>query len=521
MQSPTSSEQNTKDHPDLFKRSVKGGFWVFVLRILTQLVSYARWIVLARILELEEMGLLFIGTLTIQTLTTFTNTGFQTALIQKKEGIEKYLNTTWAIGIIRAVLIYLILFFVAPYVSKLRVPADKVVLTISLIRVIGLSLLINAFANIAIIHFVKELKFYKKFVFEISGTLVDAVVTITIALCYKTVWALVYGKLAGSVVRMILSYIIFSYRPAFSLDIVHAKDLWGFGKWMFVTSIMYFVMGQGDDIFVWAYLGVVNLTLYRMAYTLCDVPFNEIAATVGQVAFPAYSKLQNDLPRLKDGFLKVLQLTMAVACPLIGLIFILAPEFVSLFLTEKYAGAIRPMQVLAILGTFKTIKAASGPVFYAVGKPKILTKIYFVKLIVFLVSLYPMTRMWGITGTAITMLLISAFSFPFEMYYLNKTIDCRVTTFFGKIVPTAFSMLVLVAVIELLKRLVFVDIGFVTFFVLAIIGLSAYVITIYLADVIFKLGLRAIIFEQINVFMKSKVVVSELDAENAYDETIN
>ncbi|MCK5564816.1 MAG: lipopolysaccharide biosynthesis protein [Planctomycetes bacterium] len=521
MDSLTNPEPQEKSHSDLFKRSVKGSFWVFALRLVVQIVSFGRWIVLARFLAVEDMGLLGIGMLTMQILATFTNTGFHSALIQKKGNIDQYLNTAWVTGIVRALLIYAVLYFIAPYVTMLKVSADKVDMTVSLIRVIGLSLVINSLTNVATVYFAKELQFYKQFVFGVCGTLTDAVVTIVIVVCYKSVWAMVAGKLAGSVVRLILSYILFSFKPSFEFDLAKAKQLWGFGKWVFLGTLIYFIMSDGDDLFVWSYLGVSSLALYQMAYKLCNIPAIEIASVVNQITFPAYSKLQDDLPRLKDAYVKVLKVTSIIAFPVTALIFILTPEFVSIFLTDRWTGIIMPMRVMAVLGLTRMLKVTMGPIFYALGKPGIMTKINIVKLAVLVIMIYPLTALWGITGTALTVFLVCICLIPVELYIFKRIIDCGVTKITSTVFPAFVSTVAMLGVSIASKKLFFEGISFLSFFTVAALGSIAYIATLFIFDRVFKSGIFDIITEQVNVFMESKSVDSELDAENIYDETIN
>jgi len=77
----------------LSQKVVKGGFWVFFLRIVNRGFSLIRLIILARILSPNDFGLMGIALLTMSTLETFSQTGFQQALIQKKEDIKSYLNS--------------------------------------------------------------------------------------------------------------------------------------------------------------------------------------------------------------------------------------------------------------------------------------------------------------------------------------------------------------------------------------------------------------------------------------------
>ncbi|MBW1612839.1 MAG: oligosaccharide flippase family protein [Deltaproteobacteria bacterium] len=102
----------------LSKKVVKGGIWVFALRITSRGLGFIRTIILARLLAPSDFGLLGIAMLAIATLETFSQTGFQAALIQKKDDVESYLDTAWTVSAIRGIVLFLILFFCAPIVAK-------------------------------------------------------------------------------------------------------------------------------------------------------------------------------------------------------------------------------------------------------------------------------------------------------------------------------------------------------------------------------------------------------------------
>jgi len=163
-------------HPsdNLSQRAVVSGVWVFLLRVVQQLFSLARLVILARILAPQDFGLMGIALLSMATLETFSQTGFQQALIQKKHYIKPYLDSAWTVLILRGVILFGILFLIAPYAASFfDAPEAK-----PIIQVIGLSVIFQAFTNIGVIHFQKELEFNKQFIYQLSGTLTDFVVAI-------------------------------------------------------------------------------------------------------------------------------------------------------------------------------------------------------------------------------------------------------------------------------------------------------------------------------------------------------
>ncbi len=442
-------EKNDFRQPEsLSKRVARGGIWVFGLRIANRSLGFIRTIILARLLAPHDFGLFGIALLAIATLETFSQTGFQAALVQKKKNVEPYLDTAWTISAIRGIILFLILFSSAPLIANFFASAQAMLI----IKVIAVSTLLSGFRNIGIIFFQKELEFNKQFLYEISATLVDLTVAIILAFMLRNVWALVWGGLAANFVRVFMSYIIHPYRPRIKLEREKFQKLFGFGKWILGSSILVFLITQGDDIFVGKMLGVTVLGLYQMAYLISNLPATEITHVISQVTFPAYSKLQDDLPKLREAYLKILQLTTFISIPLAGGIFIFAPEFTKIFLGDKWMPIVPAIEVLVLAGLLRSISATTGPVFQAVGKPEIVTKWQPVRLFVLLAVIYPFTVQWGILGTSLAVVscnLISTVGFSVKVV---RIIQCGAGSFLKRIILPSINTLAVISIIVILKN---------------------------------------------------------------------
>jgi len=473
----------------LSHRVVKSGFWVFGSRVIERAFYITRLIILARILAPHDFGLLGIAMLTMLTLENFSQTGFQAALIQKKENIEEYLNSAWTVGIIRALILFIILFFIAPYVAVFF----KTFQAEPIIRVIGLSILLQAFTNIGIIYFQKELEFNKQVVFQLSGTLADFVVAVPAALILRSVWALVFGLLAGNATRLVVSYFLHPYRPHLSLDIEKAKELFSFGKWVLGSSILMFLIIQGDDIFVGKLLGATMLGFYQMAYRFSNTPATEITHVISQVTFPAYSKLQNNIPRLREAYLKILQLNAFLSFLLSGLIFALAPDFTKIFLGERWMPMVPAMQILVFAGLLRSIAATAGYIFYGVGKPKIDTTWQVVRFFIIATLIYPFTVKWGITGASVVVLLsifISCIGFSFMAI---KITECELKKYAKMLILPLVNGSIVILFILKLKAIMLP--GILEFTILVCMGIIGYIVMGYLSDKLFKCNMQVIVKE--------------------------
>jgi len=383
-----------KAETSLSQRVARGGMWVFALRLLEKGLGLIRLVILARLLAPHDFGLFGIALLAMSTLETFSQTGFQTALVQKKGNIADYLDTAWTVSVIRGFILFILVLLAAPYVALFfNTPKASLI-----IQVIGVSMFLRGLTNIGIVYFQKELEFNRQFIYRLSTTLVEFVVVISAALILKSVWALAFGMLAGSLTGLVASYLIHPYRPHFMLDLSKAKELFGFGKWVFGSSIVIFLVTQGDDAFVGKLLSATMLGFYQIAFRIANMPSSEFTGMIGRVAFPAYSKLQAVPQQLREAYLRTMSFSTFLSIPFAGGIIVLAPQFTQIFLGEKWLPIITPLQILAISGLFRSIAGTGGAMFNAIGKPKLDFKMNITRLVVIVLSIYPLTKIWGISG---------------------------------------------------------------------------------------------------------------------------
>ncbi len=457
------------DDGNLEKRVVRGGVWVFSLRVFLRGFEFIKTVLLARLLAPKDFGLMGIALLAMSILESFSQTGMQQALIQKRGNTQKYLNSAWTIQVARGIIIALILFFGAPFVGTFFNESGST----TLVRALALSELLKGFTHIGVFYFQKNLIFKKQFFYQVSGTLADLLISVPVAIIYKNSWALIIGLITGNLVRLLVSYKINTTRLKFKINKNQVRDLWGFGRWIFGSSVLIFLINQGDDIFVGKTLGTTILGLYQMAYKISNLPATEIAHTVSLATFPAYSKLQDSIPKLKKAYLKTLGFTTILASLITGLIFSLAPIFVPTFLGENWITIIPVIQVLVLAGLLRSIVTISGYIFYAIGKPMVDTKWQIVRLCLLAVFIYPFTNKMGIVGASLAVFIsifISSFGFIFSVIKITKSKGRDV---FQAMFPSFVSGLTMCLFIFFLKKF-FNSTNILNLFIIGVLGVSIY-----------------------------------------------
>ena len=402
----------------LSQRVARAGFWAVALQAVLRLFNIAKTIVLARLLVPGDFGLMGIALVVMTLLDTFTKTGFRAALVQRQGDVRPYLDTTWTVELLRRLVLAVILILAAPFIAKFfdTPPATLI------IRVLAISTLLGGLTNVGIVYFEKDLQFQKRFTFQLAETMAATGVAIGMAIALHNVWALVYGELAGTAVRLIGSYVLHPYRPRPQLDWAKAKQLYQFGRWVLAVHIIVFLALKLDSIVIGKLLGPIALGLYQIADRISDL-VQEAGSAIGTVAFPAYSKVQSDSIRVRYAYHQLVEVACSVALPLSTAVVLLAPDFTRLVLGQQWLAAVPAMQVLGVAAGVKAIEATGGPLLWAAGLPRLDFQKNLLRAVLLAIFIYPFILWWGIVGAALAILIATCSTLPFHIMYTRTTLQ--------------------------------------------------------------------------------------------------
>jgi len=404
-------------------RTVMSGIWATLTNVSGRLLQVLMLIVLARVLTPAQFGLMGIALLMLSISKRFTNIGINAALIRKAEDdVDDYLNTTWLLEIARGLLIFGVLFLVAPFVAGFFGEPRAT----NLIRAIGFVPVVAGLRNPAVVYFEKDLEFHKDFLYNTGGAIAQFVVGVAVALYSPTVWALVAASLSRPLVKTPVSYLLHDYRPWPAFDVEAARELVDFGKWMTGASIVYWVGREGDDAFVGWFLSATALGFYQYAYRLADMPATEMSQIVSQVTFPAYSALQGDISALQNALLQSTRFVAFLAFPMSFGIALVAPSFVPVVLGSQWTPMILTMQLLALYGLCHAITGNYGEVWKTLDRPDLILKTSGLRVLAFALFILPATARWGIEGTAFVITATYVVPIlPLDVYLTAKLTELR------------------------------------------------------------------------------------------------
>ncbi|MDH3397690.1 MAG: lipopolysaccharide biosynthesis protein, partial [Acidimicrobiia bacterium] len=407
-------------------------------------------------------------------LESFSRSGFTEALIQKKDDIDAYLDTAWMVEISRGLFTGILVLAGAPLVADFFNASDAV----DVVRVMAASVVISGFTNPAVVRFDRQLDFRKVFAFEVSQRLVEVTVAIAAAFIFQNVWALVFGVLAGRVARVVLSFRLTDRRPRLRFEVDKARELFRFGKWVLGSFVVWYFTSELDDILVGRILGIGALGLYRIAFTLSQAVLTEIAQTMNQVAFSAFSRIQEDAKRLGFALVQSVHFVALLAVPMtLGLV-VLGEDITRVLLGEKWLPMVSALQVLALAGLIRALSAPAQMMLFGAGRPDLTTALSFMRLVIMAGLLYPFIDRLELFGAGLATLAGAVVADSAILFASTRLVGLP----FGRLVSAGGWPMInggaMAGVVLLGDWLLGGDYGVVGLFSLVALGVAAYALAV-------------------------------------------
>jgi lipopolysaccharide exporter len=460
------------------RKIARGAVWVTVTSLCAKASTLISAVILARILDPTDFGLLGLATALITFSQGATQTGFESAIIQRQDKPADYLNVAWTFELLRCLILFTAIFTLAPVVGAVFNEPRA----IAVLRALSLLLVLQGLRNIGAVYFRKHFDFHKQFALEIAPLALYVPLVIVLAMLLKNVWALVWASLAAGLLTCVLTYAMHHYRPRLDFSLKKAATLFQFGKWILGNSILAMARDQGTTLFVGKLLGMPALGFFNRADAFSTAIFQQVNDVVWKVGYPAYSHLHTSPREFKSAYLKTLHLVTLIGLPMAGGLCALSTDFVHLILTDKWLPIVPVIEILCLLAVVNFINTPALVAFQAAGKPAFAAAISLLGIVVLAVVIYPLTSQFGLTGVVWALCISAIVPAPVLWRASMKVVDC---SFMDWLKPIGFSMIgtcAMVITIVLMKTYILSRVEMIEFFALIGIGVSAYATTILLID---------------------------------------
>jgi PST family polysaccharide transporter len=425
----------------------------------------------------EDFGTVGMSLIIIGLVSIVNESGLTTSIIQRKDLKDSHLYTAFWTNIITGFLLYAATFFLSPFIADFF-NNDYVELVI---KVASLSFLIS---SVTIVHrslLSKNLRFKAIATTEIIGSFISGIFALYLALSGFGLWSLVAKNLINDLVVVLLTLIIYPWKPSLQFSKTKFYELFGFGFNVICSNLLGYFRQNLDYIIIGRFMGAELLGYYTLAYTLASFPATKITPIITRVVFPTFSLLQDDITRFKKGYMKLVSSLALITIPsLIGLALV-ATELIIQVYGEKWSPSIVPLQILCLLGLIDSISDTSRSVFYSKGFPEIELKLNAMKIMISAIVIY-VGSFYGIVGVAASLSLVSIFYFIFTQKIVNQIISLSWIHYFEGIKVPLFAAIIMGLVISIYKYRIHFENSSSTLTILItsiIIGVTIYSFVVY------------------------------------------
>jgi O-antigen/teichoic acid export membrane protein len=377
-------------------RTVQGVVWTYAALVGSRLVTFVSMMVLARMLLPSAFGQLGFALLVIAYLDALGDLGAGSALIYYQKRTTEAAQIAFRINLITGVLWCFAVTALAPLAADFF--HDEIV--IPLLRTLAWIFPITSLGNTHDAILRRNLSFGLRLVPDYARSLLKAACSVVLAWQGFGVWSLVWGQLAGAAVWSLTLWILIGWRPTFRAPMSLGPSMLRYGGHIVSINILSTLVHHLDLLVVGRILGSAALGFYTLASRIPDVCITMLIWAIDIVAFPSYTKLQDDPAILRQAFRFTLRYISVITLPAgLGLIFCAGPA-ISILYGERWMPAASVVVGLSLAAVLRSLSSHAGNIFKAIGRPDLLTKIGVARAMVLMPALVYGAH-YGIAGVAL------------------------------------------------------------------------------------------------------------------------
>lgn len=394
------------------KKSLKGGSTSLASKFAQVLLQLCSTVVLARLLTPEDYGVIAMVVVITGFAEIFSNFGLSTATIRKEQISANHFNALFWINITFGCLFALLIVLIAkPTANFYKVPDISAVMT-----VLAFNFILKGIAPQHQAMLTRHMRFKSLAMLKILSEACTVSVGILLAYFGFNYWALVYGRLAGSLFSVIFILWLVPWKPgSFTWDDDLKKSLI-FGKDYAIFNIFSYFSRNLDNVLIGKFLGQEPLGLYSRAFHLLNLINKNITAPLSIVAMPALSRLQDKPDQYRNYCKKFTHILAFITMPLAMYMMIYAEYIIDIVLGSQWYGAIDLFRIFAALAFIQSVAEFRNTIMVSLGMGEKLRKWGF--LYSFLaVSSFTIGLYWGVKGVACSYVAMSYLVFFPSLHY--------------------------------------------------------------------------------------------------------
>lgn len=424
---------------DISKKTVVSSLlWKFLERCSVQGIQFVLQIILARLLCPEDYGLIALILAFVSIANVFVQSGFNTALIQKKNADDEDFSTVFWFSLLIAVILYFVIFFSAEIISMFY---NNELIT-PVLRIISFTLFFGALNSVQGAVVSRSMKFKKFFFSSLGGVVVSGICGIYLAYNGYGIWALVYQHLVNNVIISLILWFTVKWRPKFYFSFSKLKGLLSFSWKLLCSSLIDNIYRQVYNFVIGKRFSAEDLGFFSRGEQFPSIVATNLDGSIQSVMLPTISRYNDNSEEVKRITRKSIKISSFILWPCMLGMAAIAEPMVLFLLTEKWLSCVPYIQLACLSFVFYPIHTANLTAINAMGRSDVFLRLEIIKKAIGIVILL-ITLPLGIMPMAIGRVVVGLLSTLVNSYPNKKLLNYKFSEQIMDIFPSILLSIVM------------------------------------------------------------------------------
>lgn len=409
---------------------LSGVAWTSISRFGSLGIQFLVTIILARLLNPEDFGVIALLTVFIAIAQILLDSGFGDALIQRESNSTLEYSSVFYLNILIGIVCYLILFIGSPLLDSFYNIKSLHIYA----RILFLVIPINALGLIQRVQLRQSLSFKKLSIIEIVAAIISGIVGISLAFLGFGIYSLIGQLLTINIFRTLLTILINRWCPTLEFSIDALRPLFRFGINLTLSGLLTVFFNNIHTILIGKYYCPKSVGYYNQAKQYEQLSSNTITDIVLNVSYPTLVKLKDESNRLREVYKKIIEAVVFLVVPLMCILFIISDDLLVLLLSEKWLPASIFFKILCLYGITFPLHQINGNILKVKGKSKTYLNIELIRRVLLIISIV-VTLHISIEAMLYGQIIAMSVIILISMYYSGRLIDYKLFNQIKDIIP--------------------------------------------------------------------------------------
>ena len=415
-------------------KSVAGVVWSAIERFSVQGIQFILGIVIARLINPSDYGLIAMLGIFLAIAQTFTDSGFSQALIQKKNRNETDFSTVFFFNFGISVVIFLLFCLGASGIASFYNEPKLELIT----RWVALNIILTALSIVQRTELTIKMDFKTQAKASLVSVVLSGILGVTLAWLGFGVWALIWQTLCNSLLNTILLWILSTWKPRLLFSWCSFKELFSFGSKLLASGLLHTIYTNMYSLVIGKKYTPAEVGFFNRASTLSQFPSTNLVMIITRVSYPTHCELQNEPEKLRKSFIQYIRLSSFFIFPLMVALAALAEPLVHVLLTDKWKEVVPLLQILCLANMWLPVMYLNNNMLAVKGRTDFFLRAEIIKKVTGILIMLA-TLPLGVKILCMGLVLYSIADMGLTIYYTRKVIDCGYMVQLKNVLPIALT----------------------------------------------------------------------------------